>query len=1255
METEILDDIIPDIVLKVGADELNTKEACARLKQLCSSEQVRMMLLDCVWLESLACSENEKFRLQDLVAGLVQQGVVPIQDVVKTLEIEMIADEIQNADVLRRKRTQTKTRRVYTIPKFNLFSECPEGYSAVVDMIWSVLKHGISSEESSILQAKLKAAIGFFQLCPTKTISVILSLVTHAPDAPGVSSLVEIIKSIFPVSRVTPALAFHLLSFGRSEEGNSGPSDPAEETQPNRGKAPIGLLKTIAILQREGLLDLAELWSLMASSNDSITAAANAFVTDYNKLNDSESRILAGVFGGSEEEEQISTSARFAEIVKSFSNSVKDTQKFLLLAELIRSNQFEVAIPLLTIVQSSLSSVPIGSIEVIREALLDHIDSILGEDNSMDTGSRDAEIAAWLPRILELLGVFLGARPSVMAVLLEWTKRSSSVVDVKLFLGSFILPAMSLGDPNPSLCALVWDCLISLPSATRFSVYQQWDASYEKVFALPLLRQSTTNQTRSLLKRVVKGAQVGDTASRNSHYQFAKLCCCNPLVVLKYVVSNIQIQFNYNLIEPYVEVSSKIPPIAQDIMSFIVASSLVGETRPSLNMKTATVEPWLNNLAEFTGRFFKRHPSTPLDALMRLIPASMTASNGDLLKAAPARVLLEAIIEHMGDFSVVHQLNAEQIEAISGGPVLNSLVQASQNSSVESGKAVERAKAALKQALLCEPGLVRTLYTSLGNQLADLTSTQEVAQELIKGGGLKLLGLLYDGVFSCLLQLTEFLNQNCDKTEYMSILPENPLTLFRSRMDPGLAFHILRPGWADEWTEPLTFEVFPESTNVTRSMFGCFWKLSLSDISVPTTSYEKQGFLLREKISGLESSLEKLEKSKDVAESKDQIRSTKRDLARHKDLANKLELERVRLTQSHDRVMEKVRSDLSQWWKNGIGNKMSTLDFISEMVSKRVFLSIQDAMFCSYFVKLLAKEKVVGFQFLDFFNQWTELLAQTVSSSSEGEIKNLAEFIRDMMGMVVEMRKSDNVFSSYVTEDNTVFNRSYFSPAKAEITPVSKSELARAHLKWESNITKALKAGLSKDTADWCEKRNCLNIISRTCELMPIIHINAADLTKTVQALAENAQDDIATFAQSLGRKLASLESNWMDRTASSAPVISAPPAATGPPEEPGPEPEQSEDAKMEDISENEGSKRTTRGPAGRRGQQSRVDIDRKLEESPRKTARRPTRDPVTESAAKRHRGDDRYESTRDATSRQRNNDAGTVARTRDRGGTARR
>lgn len=327
--------------------------------------------------------------------------------------------------------------------------------------------------------------------------------------------------------------------------------------------------------------------------------------------------------------------------------------------------------------------------------------------------------------------------------------------------------------PNPHLCALVWDCIGGWPAAARFEIYQRWDHMYSVRYPLKLVKSMVTNQTRSLLKRVVKGAQVGDIVSRNSHLQFAKICCSNPFPALRYAVNNILIPFNYNLIEPYVEVTSKIPSLSQDMVSFLVATTLVSD-KPSLNLKTASVEPWISHLSEFAGRFFKRHPNTPLDGVFRLIAASMSENSGDnILKITPARVILEATIEHMGNFQVVDQLNADQLESVAGGPLLNKLSQSSVVGGTEGARPVERSKGALKQALLGDPSLVPSLWFCLTYQQYQLSTSQKVAQDLIVGGGLKLLGILFDGIHRCVLQLTEFLGQNTNSDEYRSLLPRD--------------------------------------------------------------------------------------------------------------------------------------------------------------------------------------------------------------------------------------------------------------------------------------------------------------------------------------------------------------------------------------------------------------------------------------------------------------------------------------------------
>jgi hypothetical protein len=222
-------------------------------------------------------------------------------------------------------------------------------------------------------------------------------------------------------------------------------------------------------------------------------------------------------------------------------------------------------------------------------------------------------------------------------------------------------------------------------------------------------------------------------------------------------------------------------------------------------------------------------------------------------------------------------------------------------------------------------------------------------------------------------------------------------------------------------------------------------------------------------------------------------------------------------------------AEKNSWWTEGVGNRASTLYFVEHLIAKRVTLSVQDALFCSHFIKILAQKKVVGFQFLDFMNQWTELLSQMVSTASEGEVRTFAEFVCDMMKFVVDLRRDETKFEQFVTSENPVFNRNYFSPEKGEIVPITQSELKRGHLKWESSIAKSLKSALNKDTADWSEKRNCLILLSKTCEIFPLIQLNATDLIKTVQELTAG-QEDIATLALSLSRRLASLESNWLDK-----------------------------------------------------------------------------------------------------------------------------
>lgn len=1209
--------------------KISRQDALKSLQAIQALEGFSESVLDNIWMWSFVESDEQKSRIHDLVSGLVEEELVSVADVIALLEGDAIPSSIQPTDTLRRKRTQAKTKRVYTIPKFNLLNECAEGYSVIVDVAWSSVKMGLSDSDASLVVDKLKKAIGHYQLCPNKVLSVLMSLMVNLPTGQGLDQLLKVVSAIFPAARITSVLVFHFLSFGKSEDSLVGPSDPGKaDAKP--GQTPPGLFTVISRLHAAGCVDVSELWSIMTPRAEEISAAAADLMASYSGQVEAVGKTLAGALASGEDDDS-SPEQKLGLAVDEFSRKLGESQKILFLAEMISGNYFGLALPLMVILQQQLGGIPLGTIAVINEALSSHVRGLFPTTgDAMDSEERESQLLNWLPRVLPFLGTAID--PSVLAALFTWCKTrfesagAESRLVIETLMATVLLPALSVQTPNPYLCSLAWDLLVSVPTSARFRVYQTWEGLYDQQFPLALVKASVTAKTRSLLKRVVKGAQIGDIASRTSHLQFAKLAACNPLIGLRYIVSTIQVHFNTNLIEPYVDVTARIPAVGEDVVVYLVSSALVAE-RPALNLKTATVEPWLANLADFTGRFFKRHSGAPLDGLMKLVSASMVSAQ--VMQATPARVMLEAVIEHMGDFTVVHQLNAEQIDSIAGGPVLLSLTQASNLASQDNAKSGEKAKLALRQALLGQQGLVGALWYSLASQLAELASGQQIAQELIKGGGLKLLGILYDGVHACLLQLTEFLGQSCSIDEYVSLLPKDASAVFKGPVDVGMGFHLLRP------SRIAVAGVYAPTTNITDELFNTFWSLSLFDIVVPTDSYKKHSALLSDRVVAQESAIEKMERA---GEAKEVVRAGKRELARLKDIAQKLKAEMNRQAVNFEHVKTHLANRVGFWWTGGVGNKASTSELISAMIAKRVTLSVQDALFCAHFVKFLAKQKVAGFQFLDFFNQWTDLLPQMTSCCSEGEMKNLAEFMKDLMQFVVDLRKNGQLFASFVTADNPAFNRNYFAPDKGQITPITEHELRKGHAKWENQVTKALTAGMKKESSDWCEKRNCLILISKTCETFPLIQANALELIKAVQELTSDPQEDIAMLSLSLSRKLASLEANWMDRTSvPAAAAVSTPPVV------------EKHEEPMEDISD-AGDK--SRRMITRRKEETRKPEVVKRDESPRRSAKRPLRD-EPDHASKGPRSAERNE--RERSTRSRVPDPAPIPRARDRATNSRR
>lgn len=280
------------------------------------------------------------------------------------------------------------------------------------------------------------------------------------------------------------------------------------------------------------------------------------------------------------------------------------------------------------------------------------------------------------------------------------------------------------------------------------------------------------------------------------------------------------------------------------------------------------------------------------------------------------------------------------------------------------------------------------------------------------------------------------------------------------------------------------------------SLEDLFWALGLSDIHYPVALYARETKVLEERIPALEATLEKLPK--------DQVRAARKELARMRETREKLDLEGQTQVRNLERVFLRIQAVKPSLTVNA--------DQLTTLVSKRVFQSAGDAIFCAKLVKLFTKQRMQGFDLISFFDIWTEKLVHAVGCCTEAEIKHFAEFVREMMAMAIELRKDE------------------------EIDPTN-------HASWETNIAKALIHALTGEEV--AAKRNALLLISKTCDgIFPVIEANAVELKSAVESLAfESGMADVATLAMSLARRIGSFESQWLDKSTPVAP----PTVATSP------------------------------------------------------------------------------------------------------------
>ncbi|KAJ1568862.1 THO complex subunit 2, partial [Cladochytrium tenue] len=313
-----------------------------------------------------------------------------------------------------------------------------------------------------------------------------------------------------------------------------------------------------------------------------------------------------------------------------------------------------------------------------------------------------------------------------------------------------LFPALSLTEHNPGLANELWSLVKLFPYDRRYALYGEWKQhTYSVVPELRRLSKETTKQYGRYIGKVVHS---------------------NPVIAFTVILE--QLQAYDNQIPFVVDASRYLTEMSFDAFAFVLIESLsMGKER--LQPGGTGVRPWLKNLATFAGNVFRKHP-IELPGLLRYLFCQLASRNTlDL-------VVLQELVGQMTGVKPVDEATDVQLEALAGGETLR-----------REALFLETARLARKGILrlvkaLSEIDLGLPLAIILGQLRKDDVFANDASE-------LKVIGWMQDNVQRSLIQYVEFLSTSVDKDVYAGLVPEIDALCVQYRLDPEVAFHILRP------------------------------------------------------------------------------------------------------------------------------------------------------------------------------------------------------------------------------------------------------------------------------------------------------------------------------------------------------------------------------------------------------------------------------------------------------------------------------
>ncbi|XP_069895884.1 THO complex subunit 2 isoform X5 [Dipodomys merriami] len=913
---------------------------------------------------------------------------------------------IKQSQQFNQKSVKIKTKLFYKQQKFNLLREENEGYAKLIAELGQDLSGNVTSD---LILENIKSLIGCFNLDPNRVLDVILEVFECRPEHDDF--FISLLESY--MSMCEPQTLCHILGF------------KFKFYQEPSGETPSSLYRVAAVLLQFNLIDLDDLYVHLLPADSCIMDEHKREIVEAKQI----VRKLNMVVLSSEKMDE-----REKEKEKDDDKVEKppDNQKLGLLEALLMIGDWQHAQnimdqlpPYYAASHKQIALAICKLIHITVEPLYRRVGVPKGAKGSpVDAlqnkrAPKQAESYEDLRRDVFNMFCYLGPHLSHDPILFakvvrigksfmkefqsEGTKqedKDKTEVILSCLLSitdQVLLPSLSLMDCNACMSEELWGMFKTFPYQHRYRLYGQWkNETYNGHPLLVKVKAQTIDRAKYIMKRLTK------ENVKPSGRQIGKLSHSNPTILFDYILS--QIQKYDNLITPVVDSLKYLTSLNYDVLAYCIIEALANPEKERMKHDDTTISSWLQSLASFCGAVFRKYP-IDLAGLLQYVANQLKAGKSfDLL-------ILKEVVQKMAGIEITEEMTMEQLEAMTGGEQLKA----------EGGyfgqiRNTKKSSQRLKDALLDH---------DLALPLCLLMAQQRNGVIFQEGGEkhLKLVGKLYDQCHDTLVQFGGFLASNLSTEDYIKRVPSIDVLCNEFHTPHDAAFFLSRPMYAhhisskyDELKKSekgnkqqhkvhkyisscemvmapvheavVSIHVAKVWDDISPQFYATFWSLTMYDLAVPHSSYEREVNKLKVQMKAIDDNQEMPPNKK------------KKEKERCTALQDKLLEEEKKQMEHVQRVLQRLKLEKDNWLLAKSTKNETITKFLQLCIFPRCIFSAIDAVYCARFVELVHEQKTPNFSTLLCYDRVFSDIIYTVASCTENEASRYGRFLCCMLETV---------------------------------------------------------------------------------------------------------------------------------------------------------------------------------------------------------------------------------------------------------------